>query len=536
MSVVVFLLKKKFFVILFLVFCFCSLVHSVSSCTIFTVTDDESIFFCANEDNSEAFQWRIWFSPASDTHYGRVFLGFRIGNNLDVPMAGFNDQGLAVDANAVAYSPISIDRTRDNYQGVIFPKWLAECATVEEVQEMLPRYNLIDLEQNPNQFHVTDKNGHAMVVAVDANGELNAINMSEDYLVSTNFNLNNEDTLTWELNHSGRYNTTATGLESMLQYDNLSIEGCRDILEETALNPNLGYGFVFELKTGLIYLYSHDDFDRPAVLNLHDELAKGPHSYAIENLVTHQTGITGPYIQTSILLSILILLIVFGLSGTIYFQNVRPVLHSISSNTKELPPHNLSFVSRLKALTPKSRFLLTCLVSILLFIFLKTFIKLGPFHITYDWLSIVYFHFTFVPILVIGMNFRPSMTLILSSISITVDVVLFGLFNGYGGELWIQLILSLCPLIGSSVILSFLRKRNLFVALFLSSLWYLLGFHIPAYFYYCVLFYFDEMGLFVYSIAHLLIFVVMIPFILLFNKGLQSLTKLQELESLVLAS
>ncbi|MFX0123763.1 MAG: hypothetical protein ACFFAE_09005 [Candidatus Hodarchaeota archaeon] len=525
-------IRKNIRIMLLFIF-FLPLVDSVSACTIFTVTDGQSTFFCANEDNSEAFQWRIWFNPATKDKYGRVFLGFRIVNNLDVPMAGLNDQGLAIDLNAVSYAPIAKNPEREDYYGAIFTKWLTECATVNEVREQLPLYNLIDLEQNPDQIHVADKTGNAMVIAVDSDGELNTTDITEDYLVSTNFNLNNKEILNWELHHSGRYNTTATGLETMLQNNNLSVDGCRDILEETALNPNLGYGFVADLTNGLIYLYSHDDFERTAVLDIHKELAKGSHSYAIETLVTQQTGIIKPYIRNSILLSSLILISVIGLSCGIYFFNVRPLLHSVPIEEKSNTGLDSFILTQLKTLQPKTRFLIACVLSVFTFLFLKTFIRIGPIYVTFDWTNIIYFYFTLLPVIVIGTNFRPSVAFILSSLGIIVDELVFCFLHGYGGELWIQVILSLSSLVGTSVIISLIREKNKFLAFFLGFLWYIIGFYIPAYLYYCELFYYDALGLFFYIIAHALVSVLFIPAVLLFNKAFQKLFQKQDLESIV---
>ncbi|MFX0212262.1 MAG: hypothetical protein ACFFDT_40185, partial [Candidatus Hodarchaeota archaeon] len=117
-------------------------------------------------------------------------------------------------------------------------------------------------------------------------------------------------------------------------------------------------------KNGLIYLYSHDDFERTAVLDIHEELAKGAHSYAIETLVTQQTGIIKPYIRNSILLSLLIIFAVIGLAGGIYFVNVRPILHSVP--VKEEKSVNLkSFVvTKMRTLQPKVRLLIACILSV----------------------------------------------------------------------------------------------------------------------------------------------------------------------------
>ncbi len=526
-------MKRRRILGIFLFICFLPLVDSVSACTIFTVTDEESNFFCGNEDNSEAFQWRIWFDPATKDRYGRVFLGFRIVNNLDVPMAGLNDQGLAIDLNAVSYTPITISPERENFYGAIFTEWLADCAKVYEVKEKLPIYNLIDLEINPNQIHLADKTGDAMVIGVDSDGELNTTNISEDYLVSTNFNLNNKEQLTWELQHSGRYNTTATRLETMLQNSNLSVEGCRDILEETALNPNLGYGYIVDLKKGLIYLYSHDDFERTAVLDIHEELAKGTHSYAIETLVTQQTSVIKPYIYNSILFSLLIIISMIGLSCGIYFFNLRPLLHSVPIK-EEISTGLKSFIStKLRILQPKSRLLIASILSIISFLFLKTFIKIGPIYVKDDWTSIIYFYLTILPVLVIGTNFRPSIAFILSSLGVIIDELTFCFLHGYGGELWIQLILSLSSLVGAAVIISILRQKNTFLALFLGVFWYIIGFYIPAYLYYCELFYYDSTGLFLYIIAHAIIYIAFIPIVFLFNKVFQSLSQNQDLETIL---
>jgi len=516
-----------------LIIWFLPIVDSVSACTIFTVTDGQSLFFCGNEDNSEAFQWRIWFDPATKTRYGRAFLGFRIGNNLDVPMAGINEQGLAIDLSAVSYAQINISSERETFEGAIFTKWLADCATVNEVREQLSMYNVIDLEKNPNQIHVADETGNAMVIGVDSDGELNTTDISGGYLVSTNFNLNNKDQLEYELHHSGRYNTTATGLEALLRGSDLGVDGCRDILEEIALNPDLGYGYVADLKQGRIYIYSHDDFERTAVLDIHEELAKGAHSYALETLVTQQTGVIGPYISNSILFSALSIIIVTGLSCGVYFFNLRPSFRSEPIKEDRDSGLESSLTTRPGITQPRTRLLLAIIFSAVSFVFLKTFVKIGPIYINFDWTSLIYFYFTMFPVLVIATNFHPSIAFILSSVGVVIDELTFCLLHGYGGELWIQLILTTSSLVGTAIIISCLREKNRFLVFFLGAFWYFIGYYIPAYFYYCMMFYYDPMGLFIYTIANVLIYTSLIPLVLLFNKVFQTLSHKQDLETLL---
>ena len=146
----------------------------------------------------------------------------------------------------------------------------------------------------------------------------------------------------------------------------------------------------------------------------------------------------------------------------------------------------------------------------------------------------IYFYLTLFPVLVIATNFRPSMAFILSSVALIVDELTFCLLNGYGGELWVQLILTVSSLVGTTIIISFLRERNRYLAFFLGAFWYVIGFYVPAYLYYCVMFYYDPMGLVIYTIANVLIYMGFIPLVLLFNKVFQTLSHRQDLETVLL--
>jgi hypothetical protein len=93
--------------------------------------------------------------------------------------------------------------------------------------------------------------------------------------------------------------------------------------------------------------------------------------------------------------------------------------------------------------------------------------------------------------------------------------------------------MALTSLVGIAVIISTLRKRNTFLAFSLGGFWYIFGFYVPAYLYYCEMFNFDATGLFLYTIIHLLIYIILVPVILLFNKAIQNLLHKQELETLL---
>ncbi len=79
--------------------------------------------------------------------------------------------------------------------------------------------------------------------------------------------------------------------------------------------------------------------------------------------------------------------------------------------------------------------------------------------------------------------------------------------------------------------ISLLRKKNLIIAFVCGAGWYFVGFHIPAYLYYCIMFEFDSMALLLYTITHVLIYFLLIPFVLLFNKSFRYFTQKQDLEN-----
>ena len=222
----------------------------------------------------------------------------------------------------------------------------------------------------------------------------------------------------------------------------------------------------------------------------------------------------------------------FGL----YFYKLRSLFLFHSTKTKE-PDNNRNpslkslIVTKLRTMQPKSRFLIANLLAVAVFVVLKTFIKIGPIYSNEDWTSIIFLYLTIIPILVISTNFRPSIAFTLSSLGIVIDELTFCFLHGYGGELWIQLIMALTSLVGVTVIISTLRKRNLFLAFLLGIFGYILGFYVPAYLYYCLMFNYYAVGLFFYSIAHVLIYIIFFPVILLFNKFYRTFSQNQDLET-----
>ena len=136
-----------------------------NSCTIFTVTEGDKVYFCNNEDCYPRHM-RMWFFPASDEKHGKVLYGFTIHDAFN-PLGGMNDEGLSADENWVPLTPLKRDPDKMDYiRNNLFTKLLEHCATVEEVIEWIKDYNLVQLETYPCQIHIVDKTGDAVVIGI----------------------------------------------------------------------------------------------------------------------------------------------------------------------------------------------------------------------------------------------------------------------------------------------------------------------------------------------------------------------------------
>ncbi len=252
--------------------------RAMDSCSIFSVSSDGNTFFCNNED--EGLQHgRVWFIPGSESKNGLVLFGYGIYRNVMVPVGGMNDKGLCLDMTAVSETQIQLDPNKPDYEGSYFIEMLQECATVDEAKTWVSSFNLLLL--NWQQAHIADDTGDAVVIGLDDTGNLWMTNKSEDYLVSTNFNLAQS-----EHHDVGRYDTMVSLLSTMSE---LTLDYCQEILQTVSASATM-YSYICDQQNGLLYLYSRGDFERMAVLNITDELAAGEHSYDIEKLVFLSTG------------------------------------------------------------------------------------------------------------------------------------------------------------------------------------------------------------------------------------------------------
>jgi hypothetical protein len=290
------------------------------SCTIFTVTKNGQAFFANNEDEG-LLHGRLWFYPSLNEKHGKLLFGYPIGHDVDIYVGGMNDQGLCFDGNMVHQTSLNRDPTKEDILGTFCLQMLDVCKTIEDVINWSRNYNLHLL--NWQQVHIADKNGNAIVLGLNSEGNLTITEKTGDFLISTNsFNLAQEHTFCW------RYDLVETRLNSI---SNLTLDDCKQILDDVQLDSTM-YSYIINLNNGDIFLYSLKNFEHYAVINAFEEISKGIHSYSIHNLVSQQSGnlfMAFNYESViTVLLPSFILTIILVLScAFIYFYKIRTILN-----------------------------------------------------------------------------------------------------------------------------------------------------------------------------------------------------------------
>jgi hypothetical protein len=237
-------------------------------CTAFLVTGDGQVLMGNNEDfwNPEV---RIWFVPAEEGRFGRVYLGF---DNL-YPQGGMNEKGLAFDGFATASYPMHKQEGKEVFRGRLLDEVMATCATVEDVVEMLAHHDLRFLERAMLMY--SDKSGDSVIIEGDE-----FLRKEGSFQVVTNFYQSRQEN---DRARCPRFNVAVGKLEAAKE---VSIARCRRVLAATAQEGSAPtqYSNVFDLKKGLIYLYHFHNFQEVVVFDLRMELKKGEHVLKIADL------------------------------------------------------------------------------------------------------------------------------------------------------------------------------------------------------------------------------------------------------------
>jgi hypothetical protein len=294
-----------------------------TNCTIFTVSDENDVYFGNSEDESGERKFtEIWFRPAiSEETYGCAFLGFNGnapgGDDVDgMAIGGINTEGLCFDANGIL--PASFVNYSSSLGSVMSYIWcweitLRECSSVSEVIKWYQTHNMGGWWGN--QIHWADHTGAAVIVSPTPDHGIAFTNKTGDYLVSTNFN---------PVDHSqgwypcARYEFVSNHLEDLLADVVINRQDLVSILNSISLpgtEDYIGtvYSNIFDLKTQTIYLYVQRDFNHEVVLDLDQELAKGSHAYQIPSLAYN-------LVNWVLIISIALAISLIGIGFLVYFK------------------------------------------------------------------------------------------------------------------------------------------------------------------------------------------------------------------------
>lgn len=248
------------------------------ACTGFMKTDGSVVLVGNNEDSKIPYT-RVWFIPAKDDSFGRVYFGY---DNWS-PQGGMNDQGLFFDYFSVKKLEIKQSHDKPRFPGLPTDTLMAKCATVDDVLETLDKYHL---DWNPKiQMFVVDKTGDSAIIEGDA-----VVRNCDAYQVVTNFRLSRvpEDQwpCRWPAWSCSRYKKAETML---LETDIPTVAHFRDILKATHRESyniigSTQYSNIYDLTNGIVHVYCLNDFDNKIVFDLNDELKKGSHYFDLPPL------------------------------------------------------------------------------------------------------------------------------------------------------------------------------------------------------------------------------------------------------------
>ncbi len=256
------------------------------SCTTFFANLGNTKLFGNNEDYNNP-QTLIWVVPSSEDTYGGVYFGYAEGR----PQGGINEKGLAFDGLAIPpYAMNDHPELPDVsvYSTKLWKEIMAKSANLNEAIDIAMKYNWAD--PTPHQVLFADRDGNAAVIGPGIDGEISVTRKpaGDGFLVSTNFNLADP-----EITEScSRYDTANDRLAKIKKEEDLTVEEFQKILDSVHVegdSNNTLYSNVFDLNTGMIYLYYWHQFNEVVTLNVEEEVASAPPVRHIRDLFSEKT-------------------------------------------------------------------------------------------------------------------------------------------------------------------------------------------------------------------------------------------------------
>ncbi|MHA2307428.1 MAG: hypothetical protein ACXACU_18765, partial [Candidatus Hodarchaeales archaeon] len=385
-----------------------------------------------------------------------------------------------------------------------------------------------------DQAHFADKSGDAAVMGLNSDGETYFTNKTDDFLISTNFNLAQES-------YNGqcwRYGEAMIELSNM---NTVTVDGCKDVLDVTALSI-ICYSYILDLTNGLIYIYSFGDFGREAVLNI-DDLVKRTDSYDIETLVSQQTGIWKTPALINLVLSFFFLLITVVLFILLYVFRIHPNLTEKDPSGEfehiKAVPEGETNSSILKSILTKDQPTLRLLLFIAVFSFLFIIAKIitVPLYLDMEYIPVtltIHVSFTFIFICIVGISNKPWIAFFTSSIGLLLSEIIFWLLhNNSIMELPIYMFLSLSSFGVATLVISHFRRKNKMFAMTLGWVWASFSWYFFANIYYNGVLSLGSEHLLLCMVILSIINFIILPIAIVINKSVEIIFKVNFLDELI---
>jgi hypothetical protein len=255
-------------------------------CTVITVSRGERVFFLGNDDWHERDS-TYWVDRGSDSRYGAIYFG-----EPDNVQQGFNEKGLAYDANGLPPAPLRTHSGRETVAGgyTSYPiEILRECATVQEVISWVRAHRWH--QEMHDQLHFADDSGDAVVISAGPDGKVVFTRKpaGDGYLVSTNFNLANPSNGNYPC---WRYTRAQRMLAGIGGEHDLTVERMAEIADAVHLESPGGwtiYSVVADLSGRRVYVFYMFQYDAPIVLKIDEEIATPGSPRSLSGLFPEET-------------------------------------------------------------------------------------------------------------------------------------------------------------------------------------------------------------------------------------------------------
>lgn len=242
--------------------------RNLMACTGFYYASNDLVIAGTNEDWINPFS-RIWFFPAEEDKFGRVYFGFSEGG----VQGGINDQGLFFDGFATKPLRPVLSEDKALYIGDLTSKVMEECRTVDEVLALFNKFNLQFMENA--MFFFGDKYGNSVIIEGDV-----IIRKEGRFQIVTNFYQSTVDPDSITCQRYKNAEKIASGAK------NVNKDLVRRLLSDTHQEGKYPtqYSNIYDLRNGLIYVYHFHNYENVFEINIEEELSKGEHTIELPAL------------------------------------------------------------------------------------------------------------------------------------------------------------------------------------------------------------------------------------------------------------